>query len=231
MNSNFIKQIVEEHIKLQNNLNNIIDNNWLINRSINDFKRAIWLECAEAVESLPWKWWKKQTININNFKIELIDIYHFLLSWIILKKDNNIKDNLYRVVYIQYTNNIAPISNFIDEYDKQYIEFLIMNIEKLVLYVLQDNLEETINKYFAILFKIMDVYEFDILYRGKHILNIIRQKNGYNTGNYNKIINEKEDNEILMELINEIQSNENEEEKIAMLLNIEELITKKIIHN
>lgn len=44
------------------------------------FERALSQELAEAVDSVNWKWWKKQEDNWNNAKIELIDILHFWVS-------------------------------------------------------------------------------------------------------------------------------------------------------
>jgi len=48
-----------EMFKLQDELNKKINKNWKGIRKKSDFVRAIWIECAELVDSLPWKWWKK----------------------------------------------------------------------------------------------------------------------------------------------------------------------------
>lgn len=33
-----------------------------------------WTECAELMDHIGWKWWKKQEIDIEQAQIELIDI-------------------------------------------------------------------------------------------------------------------------------------------------------------
>ena len=37
-------------------------------------------ESAEAIDSLNWKWWKKDEEDWDNIKIELVDILHFWVS-------------------------------------------------------------------------------------------------------------------------------------------------------
>ena len=44
------------------------------------YYRAIWVECAEMLDHFGWKWWKKQDADIDQVKLELVDIWHFGLS-------------------------------------------------------------------------------------------------------------------------------------------------------
>jgi dimeric dUTPase (all-alpha-NTP-PPase superfamily) len=49
---------------------------WLLN-----YSRALSQEVSELVDSVPWKWWAKyQEFNEQNAKIEIIDMFHFLIS-------------------------------------------------------------------------------------------------------------------------------------------------------
>jgi dimeric dUTPase (all-alpha-NTP-PPase superfamily) len=48
---------------------------WLIR-----FDLAMRQEMAELIDSLHWKWWKKQETDIGNVKVELVDILHFWVS-------------------------------------------------------------------------------------------------------------------------------------------------------
>ena len=49
---------------------------WLLN-----YSRALGQENAELVDSVPWKWWAKyQELDIQNAKVEIIDMLHFLVS-------------------------------------------------------------------------------------------------------------------------------------------------------
>ena len=49
---------------------------WILN-----YCRAINQEVAELIDSVPWKWWAKyQNFDEQNTKVEIIDIFHFLIS-------------------------------------------------------------------------------------------------------------------------------------------------------
>jgi hypothetical protein len=50
-----------------------------------DWRRAIYLECAELIESYPWKHWKNidASPDYDNIKIEVVDIWHFIMSWML----------------------------------------------------------------------------------------------------------------------------------------------------
>ena len=45
-----------------------------------EFYRAMWVECAEMLDHFGWKWWKQQSPDIDQVKLELVDIWHFALS-------------------------------------------------------------------------------------------------------------------------------------------------------
>lgn len=44
------------------------------------FELALRQESCEAIDSLNWKWWKKDTDDWDNVKVELIDMLHFWVS-------------------------------------------------------------------------------------------------------------------------------------------------------
>jgi dimeric dUTPase (all-alpha-NTP-PPase superfamily) len=49
---------------------------WVLN-----YTRAASQEMAELIDSVPWKWWAKyQTFDIQNAKVEVVDLFHFLIS-------------------------------------------------------------------------------------------------------------------------------------------------------
>jgi dimeric dUTPase (all-alpha-NTP-PPase superfamily) len=49
---------------------------WVLN-----YCRAMSQEIAELVDSVPWKWWAKyQKFDEQNIRVEIIDIFHFLIS-------------------------------------------------------------------------------------------------------------------------------------------------------
>jgi len=44
------------------------------------FDTALKQESAEAIDSLNWKWWKKDPEDWENIKVELVDMLHFWVS-------------------------------------------------------------------------------------------------------------------------------------------------------
>ena len=49
---------------------------WLLN-----YTRAMTQELAELTDSVPWKWWAKyQKFDVQNAKVEVVDLFHFLIS-------------------------------------------------------------------------------------------------------------------------------------------------------
>jgi dimeric dUTPase (all-alpha-NTP-PPase superfamily) len=49
---------------------------WVLN-----YTRAMTQEIAELIDSVPWKWWAKyQKFDDQNAKVEVIDLFHFLIS-------------------------------------------------------------------------------------------------------------------------------------------------------
>ena len=54
---------------------NDLPNQWLVR-----YSRAMSDELAELNQDLLWKWWSKDAINLQNVRVELIDILHFLIS-------------------------------------------------------------------------------------------------------------------------------------------------------
>ena len=49
---------------------------WILN-----YSRALSQEVAELIDSVPWKWWAKyQQYNKQNARVEVVDMFHFLIS-------------------------------------------------------------------------------------------------------------------------------------------------------
>jgi len=92
-NSNKIKEMFQ----LQNKLNfDTNGDNWvngITNKGkIINWERAITLELAECIDSFPWKHWKsiEQQPDIQNARIELVDVWHFLMSSIMETQADNL---------------------------------------------------------------------------------------------------------------------------------------------
>ena len=49
---------------------------WVLN-----YSRAMQQELAELIDSVPWKWWAKyQELDEQNARVEVVDLFHFLIS-------------------------------------------------------------------------------------------------------------------------------------------------------
>lgn len=78
---------LEEIFRLQSELNRRIGvdlanlseeekTRWVLN-----YTRAMSQEMAELIDSVPWKWWAKyQKFDEQNARVEVIDLFHFLIS-------------------------------------------------------------------------------------------------------------------------------------------------------
>jgi len=216
-----IKEI-QECLELQDKLNKRINENWRDIRKSEDFYRAIWLESAEAVESLPWKWWKKVEPNWDNVNIEIVDIWHFILSLVL--KENVEMDNFYKGLNEDFkdSNIDGYLANkyfefkYTENLDKSHL--IIFLFERVAEYALREDIKSVLF-WFGVLVKNSITFEklFN-LYIGKNLLNHLRQELGYKDGSYKKVINGMEDNEYLMKLLEETKDIKLIEEKLRKIL-------------
>lgn len=66
-------------LSLQSEMNAIVNPNWP--SAGYNWSRAILVEAVEAMDHHGWKWWKKQECDIAQLRVELVDIWHFMLSY------------------------------------------------------------------------------------------------------------------------------------------------------
>lgn len=188
-------------LSLQAAMNAKVDPNWVAARY--PYMRAVVIEAAEAIEHHGWKWWKKQEKDLPQLQMELIDIWHFLLSEILLSHNGNEAESL-----VELDRQLKAIQNtdFI-EFDGKSQAVKSMN--------LLDQLELLIalaatRKIELVLFAgIMENCELDwtelyCQYVGKNVLNFFRQDHGYQSGSYKKIWNGREDNEYLVDVMEKL---------------------------
>ena len=79
------------------------------------YYRAIWVECAEMLDHFGWKWWKKQDGDLDQVKLELVDIWHFALSELLRQDrlEDSVADALFAV-------DTAPASDNKDEQEERF---------------------------------------------------------------------------------------------------------------
>lgn len=183
-------------IEKQKYLNCLIDPDWKINLSQDQFRLAASQEVCELIDHTGWKWWKNSQVNIKQVHFELVDILHFIVSISILRHD---------------TNSLLYLKSILNTHS-EFCETKIQQTSKDFLHNLTSELyshSETI-KCFA---KLIDASSIDWdllenLYFAKNILNEFRQKNGYKDGTYRKVWMGKEDNEHLYHMASKHKNDE-----------------------
>ena len=73
-----MKQALVNMLAMQHRMNARVHENWVDQ----DFAwyRAAWIECGELIEHYGYKWWKKQQPEMEQVRLEVVDIWHFGLS-------------------------------------------------------------------------------------------------------------------------------------------------------
>jgi dimeric dUTPase (all-alpha-NTP-PPase superfamily) len=167
-----------------------------------NWKRCIYMECAEMIDSFSWKHWKNinQEPDWDNLQIEVVDVWHFIMSLAIENYAQNMKgtvENLAIDISALESFSIVDIQNKAFDTKDNVIE-KVENIMLLSLSREKLELEELIKDFFEL--TLMSGLDLDTLYKlyvGKNILNQFRQDNGYKDGSYIKVWNGDEDNVVM----------------------------------
>jgi len=170
-----------------------------------DWKRCTYLECAELIESYPWKHWKNIDAepDYENIKIEAVDIWHFIMS-------QGLED--YRMQGLGTIEDLADAICALENY-KKFLEEITPTTKNYYEQI------EVVEELMRVLFcsepttKLMEAFidvaiqsglNLDSLYKlyvGKNILNQFRQDHGYKEGSYIKSWNGKEDNVTMQRIL------------------------------
>ena len=168
------------------------------------WRRCIYMECAELIDSFAWKHWKniKTPTNWDNVRIEIVDIWHFILSMLLEEfKDADLA---------KISQELCSVSHF-EEFCKEKGRpneadiYGVLNDIELIIHKCSGfglDLGELLSAYFVLAMKCgLNLDALYAIYVGKNVLNIFRQNNGYKEGSYKKTWNGVEDNEILNEIL------------------------------
>ncbi len=178
MESKIIKML-----ELQDAMNSRINPQW--RQAGNQWYRAIWVECAEMLDHYGWKWWKHQEPDIEQVILEIVDIWHFMLSDLLQHESDH------HLIAKRVSQQFAALSS-----DNQDIR---LAIEKLAVKILQHQdaqIEAFVELMASVSLSLDDLYRG---YVGKNVLNLFRQDHGYKEGSYQKVWNGREDNHYLVE--------------------------------
>ncbi|ALM86716.1 dUTPase [Bordetella sp. N] len=181
-------------LNLQDQLNRRINPDWT--RAGQRFLRAAFVESAEALEHHGWKWWKKQTLDLPQVQMELIDILHFYLSHAIVAHDGG--DGAARALMADLAGADAVVLD-----GKTYA---LPDLDIPELLELLGGLAACGRASFKVLATTMTRCQLTWneafkQYVSKNVLNLFRQDHGYKEGSYIKIWNGEEDNVVLARLM------------------------------
>jgi|TARA_B110000459_G_C16594123_1_gene487741 hypothetical protein len=188
-------------LSLQASMNFKIDPDWVEARY--PYLLAVVIEGAEAIEHHGWKWWKKQHKDLPQLQMELIDIWHFMLSEILLRNDaDEEKAVMFLNQAIADSEHLQSLNFDGQDYPLKELG-LLQQIELLIALAGARRVEV------GLFSSIMRLCELDwnslfSQYVGKNVLNVFRQDHGYKQGTYLKQWNGQEDNEHLVEILNQL---------------------------
>lgn len=186
-------------LTLQDKMNKKVNPEWLT--AGYQYLRAAMIEAVEGIEHHGWKWWKAQQKDLPQLQMELVDIWHFALSAIIIDFNGNIQNSASTIAA-----ELSGGSDTVNFDGKNYL----FNDQHIL-----DNLELMTGlcaaKRFSVplFMKIVEQAQMDAdeLYRqyvGKNVLNFFRQDHGYKEGSYIKIWHGREDNEHLVDVLDQL---------------------------
>ncbi len=146
------------------------------------YYRAIWVECAELLDHYGWKWWKHQACDLDQARLEVVDIWHFALSDLLRAE----------VSLDEIADELAAAGAQLPFADA---------VEQIASSTLAD--QAVTMGHFRDLMASLPMTEGELfaLYVGKNVLNNFRQSNGYKDGSYRKLWNGREDNDHLIEAL------------------------------
>ena len=219
--------IFEKMVKLQHQFNKQVAEDYL-DKNFN-WNSAIIAESGELLDSLGYKWWKKQEPDMENVKVEAIDLLHFVISEEIQRHHRNFHKS-------ERTNSDYIISMTIQIFEKDFAE------DNILIYKDFIELIDLLNYHrYSRLFIMKKIFEelnmsnedVYISYITKNCLNKFRQDNGYKDGSYIKNWNGREDNVVAFEIANEWGADEELFEQLYLDLETyykEEVLEKQQPH-
>lgn len=176
-------------LEMQDAMNSKVNPDW--RQAGSEWYRAIWTECAEMLDHYGWKWWKHQQPDMDQVKLEIVDIWHFAMSDLLIKGESNDSISVQIASELLQPAESADIRDAIEQLAQVTLETQSANVP-----------------IFARLMQLADM-GFDDLYRmyvGKNVLNFFRQDHGYKEGAYIKVWNDREDNEHLVDILSSLDA-------------------------
>jgi dimeric dUTPase (all-alpha-NTP-PPase superfamily) len=188
-------------LDLQNKMNTKVNPQWL--GAGYAYLRAAMIESVEAIEHHGWKWWKAQSLDLPQVQMELVDIWHFALSHILIEHSGDIAKASEQIEKALMSSHTTL------KFDGQSFDIsqlsLVENLELMAGLCVVKRFD--IQLFIRIVEQAqMDSQSLFEQYVGKNVLNFFRQDHGYKAGTYVKIWEGREDNEHLVDVMQGLNS-------------------------
>ncbi|MDL0087825.1 dUTPase [Campylobacter gastrosuis] len=206
------RDLIFDMLKMQQSLNDETngagwENGYTNKNKLISWRRCIYMECAELIDSFAWKHWKNITAPTDeqNLRIEVVDIWHFVMSLMLEKYHVNGLGGLEKLA-----DDISVASGFA-EFCKEPFD-----VANESIYEIMNDIEMMINRCSGFEYEIFDILKIYFTlalkcgvnlhslyecYIAKNVLNRFRQDNGYKEGEYKKIWAGREDNAVMSEIL------------------------------
>lgn len=176
-------------LAMQNRMNIKVHPEWI--RQNFAWHRALWIECGELIDHYGYKWWKKQTPEMEQVKLEIVDIWHFGMSMLF---DGSSVEQIGADLVADLKASTVPKRGVLEATEELATSVLATRKFSIVDFMsMLDSADMSLD----------DLY---IAYVGKNVLNFFRQDNGYKEGTYIKNWAGREDNEHLVELVQQLDT-------------------------
>lgn len=204
-------KIIKEMLLLQQSLNDATNGvGWesgvTKEGKLISWKRCIYMECAELIDSFAWKHWKNISApaDKSNVVVEIVDIWHFVMSLgleFAKNEKKSIDDLAFEII------SSGGFSEFCKEpYDiNSYNIYEIINDVEIIINKCSGfniNFFDLLKDYFRLALKCeVNLSVLFEVYMGKNVLNKFRQDHGYKDGSYKKTWNGEEDNVVMGKIL------------------------------
>ena len=199
----YVREKLVEMLMLQDETNRKVFPDWRYRLTATDFRVAFLVEAGELADHLGYKWWSQKDPDLDQARMEAVDMWHFLMSeWML---SGSTLDSLLTVI------QALPVSTIVTQRTlvRSHVSALLIQGGELM----------AVMSRFGLLCANLGI-TFDWLYKhyvGKAALNRFRWANSYGSG-YQKIWNGREDNEHLTEILATLDDEQVGIETITTLL-------------
>jgi dimeric dUTPase (all-alpha-NTP-PPase superfamily) len=175
-------------LAMQDRMNTKVHPEWIKQNFA--WHRALWIECGELIDHYGYKWWKKQTPEMEQVKLEIVDIWHFGMSMLF---DGRSVEQIAASLVSDLNAGNVPKRGVLEATEELATSVLATRKFSIVDFMSMLNSAD------------MNLDDLYVAYVGKNVLNFFRQDNGYKEGTYIKNWDGREDNEHLVELAAELE--------------------------